>query len=124
LLVVKFLDRAAGKPMYVFGGCGIFSLAVSLFTFLWMVGLKLWEGKSFISTPLPLIVVVAFMIAMMCVLLGLLAEMIMRTFYEAQGKPIYGVRSARNFPEPGSVGSSGNERHRAASSGNAGIAGS
>src|SRR5215468_11949462 len=34
LLVVKFLDRAAGAPMYVFGGCGIFSLAVSLFTFL------------------------------------------------------------------------------------------
>jgi len=68
--------------------------------------------------------VVAFMIAMMCVLLGLLAEMIMRTFYEAQGKSIYGVRSARNFPEPGSVGTSGIERDRAASSENAGIAGS
>jgi glycosyltransferase involved in cell wall biosynthesis len=119
LLVVKFLDRAAGAPMYVFGGCGIFSLAVSLFTFLWMVGLKLWGGKSFISTPLPLIVVVTFMIAMMCVLLGLLAEMIMRTFYEAQGKPIYGVRSARNFLEPEPVRSSEIERDRAGSSGNA-----
>jgi hypothetical protein len=84
-----------------------------------MVVLKLWGGKSFISTPLPLIVVVTFMIAMMCVLLGLLAEMIMRTFYEAQGKPIYGVRSARNFPEPRPVTSSGNERDRAGSSGNA-----
>src|SRR5215469_15646388 len=113
LLVVKFLDRAAGAPMYVFGGCAIFSLAVSLFTFLWMVGLKLWGGKSFISTPLPLIVVVTFMIAMMCVLLGLLAEMIMRTFYEAQGKPIYGVRSARNFLEPEPVRSSDIERDRA-----------
>ncbi len=41
LLVVKFLDRAAAKPMYVFGGCGIFSLAISLFTFLWMLGLKI-----------------------------------------------------------------------------------
>jgi hypothetical protein len=119
LLVVKFLDRAAGAPMYVFGGCGIFSLAVSLFTFLWMVGLKLWGGKSFISTPLPLIVVVTFMIAMMCVLLGLLAEMIMRTFYEAQGKSIYGVRSARNFPEPEPVRASGIERERAGTSGNA-----
>jgi glycosyltransferase involved in cell wall biosynthesis len=97
LLVVKFLDRAAEKPMYVFGGCGIFSLAVSLFTFIWMLGLKFSHGPSFIETPLPLIVVMTFMIAMMCILLGLLAEMITRTFYESQGKSIYNIRSTRNF---------------------------
>ncbi|MBV8143298.1 MAG: glycosyltransferase family 2 protein [Verrucomicrobia bacterium] len=98
LLVVKFLDRAAAKPMYVFGGCGIFSLAISLLTFLWMLGLK-FNGISFIETPLPLIVVVTFMIAMMCILLGLLAEMITRTFYESQGKTIYNIRSTRNFQQ-------------------------
>jgi hypothetical protein len=38
-----------------------------------------------------------FMIAMMCILLGLLAEMITRTFYESQGKPIYNIRSTRNL---------------------------
>jgi glycosyltransferase involved in cell wall biosynthesis len=100
LLVVKFLDRAAAKPMYVFGGCGIFSLFISFSTFVWMLVLKLYYGVSFIATPLPLIVVVAFMIAMMCILLGLLAEMITRTFYESQGKSIYNVRSVRNFREP------------------------
>jgi glycosyltransferase involved in cell wall biosynthesis len=100
LLVVKFLDRAASKPMYVFGGCGIFSLFVSFCTFAWMLFLKLNRGISFIATPLPLIVVVAFMIAMMCILLGLLAEMITRTFYESQGKSIYNIRSMRNFGEP------------------------
>jgi hypothetical protein len=99
LLVVKFLDRAAAKPMYVFGGCGIFSLVISLFTFLWMLGLKINRGTSFIETPLPLIVVVTFMIAMMCILLGLLAEMITRTFYESQGKAIYNIRSTRNLHE-------------------------
>jgi glycosyltransferase involved in cell wall biosynthesis len=106
LLVVKFLDRAAAKPMYVFGGCGIFSLAISLFTFLWMLGLKINRGTSFIETPLPLIVVMTFMIAMMCILLGLLAEMITRTFYESQGKAIYNVRSTRNFQEAGTNGES------------------
>jgi glycosyltransferase involved in cell wall biosynthesis len=100
LLVVKFLEGAAGKPMYVFGGCGIFSLFVSFCTFIWMLFLKLNRGVSFITTPLPLIVVVAFMIAMMCILLGLLAEMITRTFYESQGKPIYNIRSMRNFAGP------------------------
>jgi glycosyltransferase involved in cell wall biosynthesis len=99
LLVVKFLDRAAAKPMYVFGGCGIFCLAISVFTFLWMLGLKIERGTSFIETPLPLIVVVTFMIAMMCILLGLLAEMITRTFYESQGKAIYNIRSTSNFQE-------------------------
>ena len=99
LLVVKFLDRAASKPMYVFGGCGIFSLAISLFTFLWMLGLKFNHQIAFIETPLPLIVVMTFMIAMMCILLGLLAEMITRTFYESQGKAIYNIRSTRNFQE-------------------------
>ncbi|MBV9875937.1 MAG: glycosyltransferase family 2 protein [Verrucomicrobia bacterium] len=97
LLVVKFLDSAAQKPMYVFGGCGIFSLVVSFLAFLWMLYLKIFSGFSFITTPVPLIVVMTFMIGMMCILLGLLAEMIMRTFYESQGKPIYNVRESRNL---------------------------
>ena len=97
LLVVKFLDSAAQKPMYVFGGCGIFSLAISVLAFLWMVYLKIFKNFAFITTPVPLIVVMAFMIGMMCILLGLLAEMIMRTFYESQGKPIYNIRESRNL---------------------------
>ncbi|PWT82831.1 MAG: glycosyltransferase [Acidobacteria bacterium] len=97
LLVVKFLDSAAQKPMYVFGGCGIFSLALSGLAFIWMLYLKIFKNFAFITTPVPLIVVVAFMISMMCFLLGLLAEMIMRTFYESQGKPIYNIRESRNL---------------------------
>lgn len=97
LLVVKFLDSAARKPMYVFGGCGIFSLALSVLAFLWMLYLKIFKDIAFITTPVPLIVVMCFMIGMMCILLGLLAEMIMRTFYESQGKPIYNIRESRNL---------------------------
>ena len=97
LLVVKFLDSAAQKPMYVFGGCGIFSLALSGLAFFWMLYLKIFKNFAFITTPVPLIVVVTFMISMMCILLGLLAEMIMRTFYESQGKPIYNIRESRNL---------------------------
>jgi glycosyltransferase involved in cell wall biosynthesis len=97
LLVVKFLDRVANKPMYLFGGCGVFSLAVSGIAFLCMLYLKIFRGISFIMTPLPLMVVMTFMIAMMCILLGLLAEMIMRTFYESQGKSVYNIRETRNI---------------------------
>ena len=99
LLVVKFLDAFSHRPMHVFGGCGFFSLMISFLTFLWMIGLKLFYGVSFITTPLPLMVVMTFMIGMMCILLGLLAEMITRTFYESQGKTIYNVRSVRNMEQ-------------------------
>jgi glycosyltransferase involved in cell wall biosynthesis len=97
LLVVKFLDSFAQKPMYVFGGCGIFSLILSVLAFLWMLYLKIFKNFAFITTPVPLIVVMTFMIGMMCILLGLMAEMIMRTFYESQGKPIYNIRESRNL---------------------------
>ena len=109
LLVVQFLDRFAHKPMYLFGGCGVFSLAVSGLAFLWMLYLKFFRDTSFILTPLPLIVIMTFMIAMMCILLGLVAEMIMRTFYESQGKSIYNIRETRNI---GEARSNGSERQR------------
>ena len=97
LLVVKFLDVFSHRPMHVFGGCGFFSLFLSFLTFVWMLVLKLFYDVSFITTPLPLVIVMTFMVGMMCILLGLLAEMIMRTFYESQGKTIYSVRSVRNI---------------------------
>jgi glycosyltransferase involved in cell wall biosynthesis len=101
LLVVKFLESVANKPMYLFGGCAVFSLLVSGLAFLWMLYLKFYHRISFILTPLPLMVVMTFMIGMMCILLGLLAEMITRTFYESQGKTIYNIRETRNIVENG-----------------------
>ena len=83
--------------MHVFGGCGFFSVLLSFLTFVWMVVLRLFYSAPFITTPLPLVVVMTFMVGMMCILLGLLAEMIMRTFYESQGKAIYSARSVRNI---------------------------
>ena len=99
LLVVKFLESVASKPMYLFGGCGVFSLFVSGCAFLWMLYLKFFHNIAFIITPLPLLIVMTFMISMMCILLGLLAEMITRTFYESQGKSIYNIRETRNIGE-------------------------
>jgi glycosyltransferase involved in cell wall biosynthesis len=99
LLVVKFLDVFSHRPMHVFGGCGFFSLFLSFLTFVWMLVLKLFYGVYFITTPLPLVIVMTFMVGMMCILLGLLAEMIMRTFYESQGKTIYSVRAVRNIEQ-------------------------
>ena len=97
LLVVKFLASYANKPIYVFGGFGLASIAVSFLSGLWALYLKFFEHVSFISTPLPLLVVLAFITGVMSVLMGLIAEIIMRTYYESQGKQVYLVKDTVNF---------------------------
>jgi len=110
LITVKFLDRFQQKPMYLFGAVGLISCAISVFA----GGYALWrkwgeplvhyfqtgrmiEGESFIKNPLLLTCIVTAMTGVMCILMGLLAEMVMRTFYESQGKPVYMVRATRNM---------------------------
>ena len=97
LLVVKFMANYATKPIYVFGGFGLVSILVSFLSGAWALYLKLFEGKAFISTPLPLLVVLTFITGIMSMLMGLIAEIIMRTYYESQGKHVYLVRETLNF---------------------------
>ena len=97
LMVVKFLASYANKPIYVFGGFGLMSVAVSFLSGLWAVYLKLFENMPFISTPLPLLVVLAFITGVMSILMGLIAEIIMRTYYESQGKQVYLVKDTINL---------------------------
>jgi glycosyltransferase involved in cell wall biosynthesis len=97
LIVVKFLARYSQKPMYVFGSVGIVSLAVSFLSGIWAIYLKIFEDTPFVATPLPLLVVMAFLTAAMCVLMGLLAELIMRTYFESQGKSTYLIGETRNL---------------------------
>ncbi len=96
LIVVKFLDAHSVKPMYVFGAWGVVSLLLSFLCTAWAVWLYFVEGKYFITTPLPGMALTTMMTAVLCFLMGLLAEMITRTFFESQDKPIYLVRRLRN----------------------------
>ncbi|RYD69203.1 MAG: glycosyltransferase, partial [Verrucomicrobiaceae bacterium] len=96
LITVKFLDRFQQKPMYLFGAVGLSSLGISAFSGAYALFRKFVEGESFIKNPLLLLCILMAMTGLMCILMGLLAEMIMRTFYESQGKPVYLVRATRN----------------------------
>ena len=97
LMVVKFLASYANKPIYVFGSFGLFSVAFAFVAGLWAIYLKLFEHMSFISTPLPLLVVLSFITGVMSILMGLIAEIIMRTYYESQGKQVYLVKDTVNL---------------------------
>lgn len=99
LITVKFLDKFALKPMYLFGFCGLLSLLMSFFFGVWAVWRVFNMGEPFIKNPLLMLSVFSGMTGILCLLMGLLAEMITRTFYESQGKPIYLIRETRNFIE-------------------------
>jgi glycosyltransferase involved in cell wall biosynthesis len=92
LIVVKFLSSYATKPIYVFGGFGLLALACSFATFITMVYLKLAGIRDFVATPLPLVVVMLGLVGCLGVLLGLVAELTVRTYYESQGKRTYAIR--------------------------------
>ncbi len=91
LLVVKFLFKYAGKPIYLFGGFGLLSLAAAALVLAWSLWLKFFAGVSLIQTPLPIFAVILFAIGIMSFLLGLLAEMLNRTYHESQDKPVYRI---------------------------------
>lgn len=93
LCVVKFLDRHLVKPIYVFGGFGLFALVISLLALLWAVGLKIFAGLSFIQTPLLLFSGISFLLGANCILMGLLAEVLSRTYFESQDKKTYKIRA-------------------------------
>lgn len=100
LLVVKFLFRYSGKPIYLFGGFGMLSIALGMVTGIWALALKVFSGTSLIQTPLPLLAVFLTMTGVTSILMGLLAEMVNRTYHESQSKAVYRVARIVNDPTP------------------------
>jgi glycosyltransferase involved in cell wall biosynthesis len=101
LLLIRFFDRYSQRPMHFYGRIGIYSVILSFLSFVGMLYYKfrpLLSGlpkKDFVETPLPLLVIMFFMSAIFCFLMGLQAEMVMRTYYESQAKTTYSLRSIR-----------------------------
>jgi glycosyltransferase involved in cell wall biosynthesis len=98
LLVVKFLVSYTTKPIYLFGGFGLLSLLASFFTFVTAIILKFFDRKDLVQTPLPLLGVLFALVGMLSLLLGLIAELLVRTYYESQGLRPYSIAERLNEP--------------------------
>jgi glycosyltransferase involved in cell wall biosynthesis len=96
LMTIKFMASYHTKPIYVFGLFGFSSFLISLVAGAWAVLRKL-GGESFIRNPLLIIAIVMFAVGVQFILMGLLAEMLVRTYHESQAKPIYVVRERLGF---------------------------
>ncbi len=96
LILIRFYQRYSQRPIHLFGRVGLMSVTFSLACFALMLyykflheGLTGYPAKSFVQTPLPLLTVMFFLGGVQAILMGVLAEMVMRTYYESQEKTTY-----------------------------------
>ena len=102
LLLIRFYQRYAQRPIHLFGRIGLVALLLSILCFLLMLFFKYayYPPKTFVETPLPLLVVMFFLAGIQSILMGLLAEMVMRTYYESQSKVTYLLGTVYQGPQP------------------------
>jgi glycosyltransferase involved in cell wall biosynthesis len=99
LLTVKFLSVWSTKPSYLFGGSGFILCAVGSLFVVWTAYQRLFNGIFVYRQPSLLVGVFLFTVGLNMILLGLLAELIVRTYHESQSKPVYLIRERRNFED-------------------------
>lgn len=92
LMVVKFLLSYSQKPIYIFGGMGLLMILGAFLSGAYAIYLKLFKGESFILTPLPLLCALLLLLGFISILMGFMAEILTRTYYESQGKPTYLIK--------------------------------
>ncbi|MCG3161724.1 MAG: Dodecaprenyl-phosphate galacturonate synthase [Acidobacteria bacterium] len=102
LVTIKFMASYMTKPLYVFGWAGVLAFAISIFSavFAFLMKFAGWpKHADFIQTPLPVLAMVMLVLGIQLFLMGLIAEMVVRTYHESQGKPIYTIKAKINFED-------------------------
>ncbi len=92
LVVVVFMHKYMNRPMHFFGGWGLLSFCVGGLFGIASIALKLAHLRDFVATPLPLWSALFIIVGVQMVMFGVVGEMLMRTYYESQGRRPYAVR--------------------------------
>jgi glycosyltransferase involved in cell wall biosynthesis len=93
LFTVKFLVAFASKPIYLFGGTGLGLMTISAFIFIVLMVRRIFYAVSVTGSPLFQMSAMFFILGFQSMLMGLIAELLVRTYHESQRKPTYTVRS-------------------------------
>jgi glycosyltransferase involved in cell wall biosynthesis len=93
LFTVKFLLSFGNKPIYLFGGTGMAMMGVGGIGYIYLAIRKFILGGGVVETPYFLISTMMLILGFQSVLMGLVAELLVRTYHESQAKPTYSVRS-------------------------------
>jgi len=111
LFTVKFLISYSHKPLYLFGGTGMVLMTLGVSTLLVLMVRRLAYGVSAFTSPLFPTAFVLLVMGFQSLLMGLIAELQVRTYHEAQSKPTYTLRRVigRRNPTTSLVGLRGGE---------------
>ena len=97
LFTVKFLLSYSSKPIYLFGGAGFFLMFAGAADLLFLLVRRTLFGTPVFTSPLLQIGVMFFIMGFQSILMGLIAELLARTYHESQQKPTYTIRNAINI---------------------------
>ncbi|MDO9085015.1 MAG: glycosyltransferase family 2 protein [Anaerolineaceae bacterium] len=100
LFTVKFLNSYANKPIYLFGGTGILIMAVSSLILLYLFIRRIFFFVPVLDSPLFMLSSMFFILGFQSILMGLIAELLVRTYHEAQHKPTYTIKTTIGFDSP------------------------
>lgn len=99
LVTVKFLLSYSTKPLQIFGMLGLITGGIGSIVMAWLGYVRLVERQAIADRPLLLLGMLLIFIGVQLVTFGLLAELLARTYYESQNKPIYVIREVRQTPD-------------------------
>ncbi len=101
LITIKFLGSFSTKPIYVFGGLGFLCSLGAVLSGLAVLYQKFISARHLAMNRNPLLILTTLLImtSLQLVLMGLLAEMLVRTYHESQGRPIYTIRQILEWRE-------------------------
>lgn len=97
LLTIKFISDYSTKPSRIFGGPGLTLCLAGFLAAITAIIKKILFGVFIHRNPLMLLAVMLFLIGIFFILMGLLAEIIVRIYYKSQNKPIFHVKDKINF---------------------------
>ncbi|MGD2094350.1 MAG: glycosyltransferase family 2 protein [Phycisphaerales bacterium] len=92
LITVKFLGSFSTKPIYIFGGLGLLSALGAILFGVIVLYQKFASNFSMNRNPLLVLIAVCIIATIQFILMGLLAELLVRTYHESQGRPTYVIR--------------------------------
>jgi len=92
LFTVKFLTSYSNKPIYLFGGTGMVLITFSFISLIYLGIRRIITKVSPFSSPLFTIAVMIAIMGFQSILMGLIAELLARTYHESQNKPVYTIR--------------------------------
>jgi len=99
LFTVKFLVAFSSKPIYLFGGTGSLLMTIGVFIMIYLFVRRLFFLVSVTGSPLFQVSAMLFTLGFQSLLMGLIAELLVRTYHESQRKPTYTVRTMINLKQ-------------------------